>query len=64
MKQDDHGWSIRLETVRREVQDIRKRPIKSLEAVEEGVAQFENAMQENARAGGPESLDAELKSDF
>ena len=64
VRQVDHGRSIRLETFRREVQDIHTRPIKTLEAVEEGVAQFENLMQEYVKAGGPESSDAELKSDL
>ena len=38
--------------------------MKSLEAVENCVAQFENTMQEYARAGGPESFDAEFKLDL
>ena len=42
VRQVDHGRSIRLETLRREVKDIHTRPIKMVEAVEEGVAQFEN----------------------
>ena len=39
-RQGDPGRSIRLETLRREVQYIFMRQIKSLEAVEKGVAQF------------------------
>ena len=58
VRQVDHGRSIRLETLRREVQEIHTRPINTLEAVEEGVAQFENLKQEYAKAGGPESPDA------
>ena len=50
--------------LRREVQDLHTRLIKSLEAVEEGVAMFENTMTEYGRAGGRESTDAELKSDL
>ena len=58
----DHGRRIRLEMMRREVQDLHTRPIKSPEAVEAGVAVFENPMTEYARAGGRESMDAELKT--
>ena len=64
VRQVDHGRGIRLEMLRREVQDLHTKPIKSLEAVEEGVAIFENTMTEYARAGGRESTDAELKSDL
>ena len=64
VRQVDHGRGIRLEMLRREVQDLHARLIKSLEAVEEGVAIFENTMTEYARAGGRESTDAELKSDL
>ena len=45
-----HGRSIRIETLRREVQEIHTRPIKTLEAVEESVAQFENLKQEYVKA--------------
>ena len=54
-RQVDHGRSIRLETLRREVREIHNKTIKSLENVEEGVAAFQNTMQEYVRAGGPES---------
>ena len=64
VRQIDHGRSIRLEMLRREVMELHTRPMKSLEAVEEGVATFENTHQEYARAGGPEAPDAELKSDL
>ena len=64
VRQVDHGRGIRLEMLRREVQELHTRPIKSLEAIEEGVAVFENTMTEYARAGGRESTDAELKSDL
>ena len=40
------------------------RPIKNLEAVEEGVNEFENTMAEYVKAGGPEPPDSELKSDL
>ena len=60
----DHGKAIYLETLRREKNEIHQRPIKSLEAVEEGVANFENVMQEYTKAGGPVAPDSELKSDL
>ena len=63
-RQVDHGPAIRLETLRCEVQEIHSRRIKSLEHVEEGVAAFENTMQEFVRAGGPESSGSELKTDL
>ena len=62
VRQVDHGRSIRIETLRREVQEIHTRPIKTLEAVEEGVAQLENLKQEYVKAGGPESFEADPKS--
>ena len=64
VRQVDHGRAIRLETLRREVEELHMRPIKSLEAVEEGVNEFENTMAEYVKAGGPESPDSELKSDL
>ena len=63
-RQVDHGRTIRLETLRREVREIHSKLIKSLEHVEEGVAAFENTMQEFVRAGGPESFDSGLKTDL
>ncbi len=42
----DHGRSIRLEALRREVRTIHLKPIKDLERVEEGIAEFENIMRE------------------
>ena len=64
VRQIDHGRAIRLETLRREVKEIHTKPIRSLEAVEEGVASFENTMQEFVKAGGPEPPESELKSDL
>ena len=64
VRQVDHGRGIRREMLRREVQELHTRPIKSLEAIEEGVAVFENTMTENARVAGRESTNAELKSDL
>ena len=64
VRQVNHGRGIRLEMLRREVQELHARPIQSLEAIEEGVAVFDNTMTEYARAGGRESTDAEMKSDL
>jgi len=64
VRQIDHGRAIRLETLRREVKELHTKPIRSLEAVEEGVASFENTMQEFVKAGGPEPPESELKSDL
>ena len=64
VRQVDHGRGIRLEMLRREVEELQRRPIKSLEAIEEGVAVFENTVTECAHAEGRESTDAELKSDL
>ena len=63
-RQVDHGRTIRLETLRREVREIHGKLIKSLEHVEKDVAAFESTMQEFVRAGGPESSDSELKTDL
>ncbi len=63
-RQVDHGRPIRLETLRREVKELHTKPIKTLDNVEEGVAEFENLMDEYHRAGGPAPVDSELKSDL
>ena len=60
----DHGQAIRLETLRRQVQDLHTKPIKSLEDIEEGVASFENIMAEYVKAGGPQAPDWQMKADF
>ena len=53
----DHGRDIRRETLRREVKMLHTRPIRSFEAVEMGVAEFENTMAEYHRAGGTRATD-------
>ena len=60
----DHDRDIRRETLRREVKMLHARPIKSLEAVEMGVAEFENTMAEDHRAGGTRATDQEMKDDL
>ena len=63
-RQIDHGRAIRLETLRREMKELHTKPIRSLECVEEGVAEFENVHTEYERAGGLIPNDSELKSDL
>ncbi len=60
----DHGRAIRLETLRREVKTLHLNPIKNLESVEEGIANFENTIHEYEQAGGTPFQDLELKSDL
>ena len=60
----DHGRGIRRETLRREIKMLHTRPIKALENVEHGVAEFENLFAEYARAGGSAPTDQEQKDDL
>jgi len=60
----EHGKAIRLETLRREVKMLHPKPIPTLEKVEEGVAEFENTIDEYIKAGGTPFNDTELKSDL
>ena len=60
----DNGRAIRLETLRRQVKTMHLRPIKSLEAVNEGIAEFENLIAEYEQAGGTPFQDLELKADL
>ena len=60
----DNGRAIRLETLRREVKTMHLRPIKNLEAVNEGIAEFENLIAEYEQAGGTPFQDLELKADL
>ena len=41
----DHGRSIRLEALRREVKTLHLRPLTGLEHVEEGIAEFESLLR-------------------
>ena len=61
----DHGRSIRCETLRAELRTIHLRPIKNLESLNVGIAEFENKHQEYVEAGGtdvrgPEEKKADL----
>ena len=60
----DHGSEIRLEQLRREVKTMHLKPIKDIDSVEEGVADFENTLDEYVRAGGTPFKDIEKKSDL
>ena len=60
----EHGKEIRLENLRREVKMLHTKPITSLDRVEEGVAEWENTMNEYALAGGTPFTDAERKADL
>ncbi len=60
----DHGRPIRLENLRREVKVLHMRPIRDLEHVEEGVAEFENTIHEYVQAGGTPYQDPEMKTDL
>ncbi len=60
----DHGRSIRLEHLRREVKTMHLKPIKDIEGVEEGIAEFENTLMEYEQAGGTANTDDEKKSDL
>ena len=60
----DHGQAIRLETLRRQVQDLHAKPIRSLEEIEEGGASFEDIMAEYVKAGGPQAPDGQMKADL
>ena len=60
----EHGKEVRLETLRREVKMLHTRPIPGLDKVEEGIAEWENVMNEYALAGGTSFSDAERKADL
>ena len=60
----DHGKDIRLHNLREEIRNIRLRPIKTLEGISVGVAQFDNKVQEFVDAGGRRPDSEELKFDL
>ena len=60
----DHGRPIRLENLRREVRQLHLKPIKNLEGIDEGVAEFENTLFKYAQAGGRPYSDEEMKADL
>ena len=60
----DHGRSIRLETLRDEVRALHTKPIKNVEHVAVGIAEFENKIREYEAAGGKKVDDDEKKNDL
>ena len=60
----DHGRTARLEQLRNEVRMIRTHPIKKLEHVTVGIAEFENKINEYVKAGGRPVPQEEMKSDL
>ena len=58
----DNGRSIRFEQLRNEIRMIRAYPIKTLEAVTVGVAEYENKINDFVEAGGRRPPEDELKS--
>ncbi len=60
----DHGRYIRLEELRRSVKTMHLRPMKGLDHVEEGIAEFENLLRDYEDAGGTPFADGEKKADL
>ena len=60
----DNGRRIRLEQLRNEMRMIRAYPIKSLEGVVVGVAEYENRVRDYVEAGERQPLEDETKSDL
>ena len=60
----DHGRSIRLGALRTEIRSLHLKPIKSLENVSLGIAEFENKINEYVEAGGKRPDEAEMKTDL
>ena len=60
----DNGRGIRLEQLRNEMRQIRAYPIKSLEGVTVGVAEYENRVRDYVEAGGRQPPEDEMKSDL
>ena len=63
----DNGRGIRLEQLRNEMHEmhvIRAYPIKSLEGVAVGVAEYENRVRDYVEAGGRQPPEEEIQSDL
>ena len=60
----DNGRGIRLEQLRNEIRQIRAYPIKTLEGVTVGVAEYENRVRDYVEAGGRQPPEDEMKSDL
>ena len=63
IRQINHGESIRFETLRRQVNELHNRNIKTLDAVEEDIESFENLLRDYHQAGGMKPANGETKSD-
>ncbi len=64
MRVIDGGPHHKLEEIRDIVRAITRKPIKDVEGVVEGVAQFEQTLKEFGEAGGDVPADAQKKSDL
>ena len=60
----DHGRSIRRETLRAEIRQLPLKPIRNLEGITVGIAEFENKIDEYVEAGGRRPEPAEMKADL
>ena len=60
----DHGREINLEMLRREMKHVQNRVIKDIFGIEEGIANFDNAIGRYTKAGGDPIRDSEKKSDL
>ena len=60
----DHGRSVRLEELRRSVRTMHLRPIRALDHIEEGIAEFENLLRDYEEAGGSPFAPEEKKADL
>ncbi len=59
-----HGLPIRRETLRREVRALHTKKIKDLDVIDEGIAEFDNTINEYLQVGGVAADPEELKSDL
>ena len=60
----DQGREIRLSELRRNMKFVQMKPIKNLSEVEQGVAEFENKIQEFVTAGGDGPSEEHMKDDL
>ncbi len=60
----DHGRELRLNDLRREMKQRHLRPMKNLQEVEQGVAEYENAIHEYEKAGATAPTEKEMKDDL
>ncbi len=60
----EHGKEIRLEAMRTEMKTLHLKPIKSLETVPIGIAEYDLKMKEYAEAGGTVPSEGEMKNDL